>query len=162
MMRLKLSHWLAVALRLVCALYLLMLAVMLWRRQRRVDLCEITVRRVFLTTLSNPKGLVFAFVILPPQSHAELLPAGKFFLQADECGFDAVELDAPRAVEAEQPCTPHRSDQFHRSYRLVHGAAQVSVLHSVVAPKTRVAKFCSHNRLLIALGIPWPRRFILR
>lgn len=54
-------------LRVLCSLYLVHLAVWLWRSgaQDVQDTHPITVRRVFLTTLMNPKNLIFAFGIFP-------------------------------------------------------------------------------------------------
>ena len=64
--------------RVLCSLYLAQMAASLWRsRARNVqDAQPITVRRVFLTTLMNPKNLVFAFGIFPrpSQSVLDLLP----------------------------------------------------------------------------------------
>lgn len=57
-----------VALRLGCALYLGLVAVQVWRSAHDPSGAAISFRRVFLATLSNPKALVFAFVILPPPS----------------------------------------------------------------------------------------------
>jgi threonine/homoserine/homoserine lactone efflux protein len=56
-----------VALRLVLALYLVWLALRLWRSpQTSVPEQVVTPRRVFLVTLLNPKALIFAFIIMPP------------------------------------------------------------------------------------------------
>jgi len=54
-------------LRIVCSIYLAQLAVWLWRSGGREvrNSHPITVRRVFLTTLMNPKNLIFAFGIFP-------------------------------------------------------------------------------------------------
>lgn len=54
-------------LRVLCSLYLVHLAVWLWRfdAQDVQDSHPVTVRRVFLTTLMNPKNLIFAFGIFP-------------------------------------------------------------------------------------------------
>jgi len=53
------------ALRGVVALYLLGLAITLWRRKAEVGTCVVLWRHVFVTTLLNPKALVLAFVIIP-------------------------------------------------------------------------------------------------
>ena len=57
---------LALALRLVVAGYLALLAVRLWR-QGAIDLSSapVTPRQVFVTTLLNPKALVFALGVIP-------------------------------------------------------------------------------------------------
>lgn len=53
--------------RVVCSLYLAQLAIWLWRSggHEAPNSHPITVRRVFLTTLMNPKNLIFAFGIFP-------------------------------------------------------------------------------------------------
>ncbi|MFT4117835.1 LysE family translocator [Bradyrhizobium sp.] len=67
----------ALVLRVAVTIYILGLAVTLWRLNTR-ELREgaaVTFRQVLLTTLLNPKALVFAFLLLP--AHAaplELLP----------------------------------------------------------------------------------------
>jgi threonine/homoserine/homoserine lactone efflux protein len=49
------------------AAYLVFLAVRLWRVSPTESASAFTIRRVFLTTLLNPKGLIFALFIFPPQ-----------------------------------------------------------------------------------------------
>ncbi len=66
-------------LRVLCSLYLAQMAVWLWRSGTREvpDASHpITFRRVFLTTLVNPKNLIFAFGIfpLPTAGPGEMLP----------------------------------------------------------------------------------------
>ena len=65
-------------LRVVCSLYLAQMAVGLWRSGGREAQGShpITVLRVFLTTLMNPKNLIFAFGIFPTPSagSSEMLP----------------------------------------------------------------------------------------
>ncbi len=68
----------ATVLQAVVALYLVYLATALWRRSS-LPLAQgrsITFARVFLTTLLNPKGLIFAFTLLPaaPAGFSALLP----------------------------------------------------------------------------------------
>lgn len=60
--------WVRLVLRLVCAGYLAYTAWRIWNTQLGDDDRAITWRRVFLATLSNPKALVFVFVIMPPRS----------------------------------------------------------------------------------------------
>ena len=65
------------ALRLLLALYLLWLAVRLWRAgSPGLPQMAVTPARVFTVTLLNPKAMIFTFVILPPlaggQWHAAL------------------------------------------------------------------------------------------
>lgn len=54
-------------LRVACSIVLVYVAVKLWRSGGSVEPAAhpITVRRVFLTTLMNPKNLIFAFGIFP-------------------------------------------------------------------------------------------------
>ncbi|MGE0211414.1 MAG: LysE family translocator [Parvibaculaceae bacterium] len=61
------TSWIATALRLAMAAYLLFVAYELWTRPApsNGEAEDIGVRRVFVTTLLNPKALVFAFEILP-------------------------------------------------------------------------------------------------
>ena len=65
-------------LRVVCSLYLVQMAVGLWRSGGRAAQGShpITVRRVFLTTLMNPKNFIFAFGIFPTPNagSSEMLP----------------------------------------------------------------------------------------
>ncbi|TQF26532.1 hypothetical protein UNPF46_33435 [Bradyrhizobium sp. UNPF46] len=67
----------AVALRVAVTVYILGLAVMLWRVNARElrDGAVVTFRQVLLATLLNPKALVFAFLLLPLQAGLfDLLP----------------------------------------------------------------------------------------
>jgi threonine/homoserine/homoserine lactone efflux protein len=67
----------SIALKLVASVWLAWCAVQLWRRAGaafRVDDAPISFRRVFVTTLLNPKGLVFAFVIFPRGGPWEIAP----------------------------------------------------------------------------------------
>lgn len=56
---------LAPGLKLVAALWVLSLALRLWRRPAAGEDMPVTARRVFVTTLLNPKALVFGLVLLP-------------------------------------------------------------------------------------------------
>lgn len=64
---------LAIALKVAIALYLVFLAIMLWRRPLVIDEAArpVTLSNVFVTTLLNPKALVFALTVFPRE--AELL-----------------------------------------------------------------------------------------
>ena len=57
----------AMALSAIVAVYLLYLAWTLWRHSdfQLTEARPITVQRVFLTTVLNPKAVIFAFVLLP-------------------------------------------------------------------------------------------------
>ncbi|MDT8855786.1 hypothetical protein RNZ50_12320 [Paracoccaceae bacterium Fryx2] len=63
-----LSQWpsVAVVLKLAAAAWVMFLAVRLWGRPGDGDgVHEVTARRVYLTTVLNPKALVFGLVLLP-------------------------------------------------------------------------------------------------
>lgn len=63
------NPWLGLTLRLVAAAFLAFSAVKLWRSaQLAGHVRPVTALSVFLTTLINPKGLVFAFGIFPGPS----------------------------------------------------------------------------------------------
>ena len=66
----------AVVAKLVAAAFLLWSAWKLWRDAGRTDLGQrgITLSRVFLTTLINPKALIFAFAIFPAVGFMARLP----------------------------------------------------------------------------------------
>jgi threonine/homoserine/homoserine lactone efflux protein len=68
--------WVAVLAKLVAVAFLLWSAWKLWKGAGRpqMDTAGITLNRVFLTTLLNPKGLIFAFAVFPPTSFAGRLP----------------------------------------------------------------------------------------
>ncbi|MBJ7408760.1 MAG: hypothetical protein JHD15_00115 [Phenylobacterium sp.] len=60
--------WLRPLLRIACAVYLAYTAWRIWTAPPADSRGAITWGRVFLATLSNPKALIFVFVILPPRS----------------------------------------------------------------------------------------------
>lgn len=71
------SHDLSVALRVLCALFLFYSAWKLWR-EGSVALqsdAPVSFRRVLIATMLNPKGIVFAFVIVPYLAHGEPMRA---------------------------------------------------------------------------------------
>jgi threonine/homoserine/homoserine lactone efflux protein len=53
------------ALQLACAAYLAFVAYKLWRFKAGAQTSAVSFRQVFWATLSNPKAMVFAFVLLP-------------------------------------------------------------------------------------------------
>jgi len=71
----------ALVAKLVAAAFLLWSAWKLWRNAGHVDLGQrgITLSRVFVTTLLNPKALVFAFAIFPTLGFVERLPYDAVF-----------------------------------------------------------------------------------
>lgn len=56
------------AFRAAVAVYLVFLAIRLWRDAPAPNVRSVDIRRIFLTTLLNPKGLVFALVLFPAQA----------------------------------------------------------------------------------------------
>jgi len=67
----------AIALKLAASLWLIFSAVSLWRQAGegfRTDEVSISVRRVFVTTLLNPKALIFALSIFPPGPLGQIIP----------------------------------------------------------------------------------------
>ena len=66
---------LAVAVRLVAAIWVMYLAAKLWLHSAiAVKQSTVTARRVFVTTLLNPKALLFGLVLLPPGNDVLFLP----------------------------------------------------------------------------------------
>ena len=75
-------------LKILASLWLFYCALKLWRQgaaEYSVAKSLISPRQVFLTTLVNPKTLIFAFAIFPQGSIVELLP---YF--AEFCGIDLI------------------------------------------------------------------------
>lgn len=65
----------AVGLKLAAAGWILLLAVRLWRAGTPgTSAAPVTARRVYVTTVLNPKAVVFALVLLPAAGSAEFLP----------------------------------------------------------------------------------------
>jgi threonine/homoserine/homoserine lactone efflux protein len=67
--------WLSAAVRVVCGCYLLYVAVKIWLTSGRRSLSEshsIGPATVFMTTMLNPKGLLFASTVFPPQAFDNL------------------------------------------------------------------------------------------
>lgn len=65
----------SVALKVAAAAWVMFLAVKLWRMPG--DAGEgngVTARRVYLTTMLNPKALIFGLVLLPAPVHSQFLP----------------------------------------------------------------------------------------
>lgn len=74
------SHELSIALRVLCALFLFYSAWKLWR-EGSVALqsdAPVSFRRVLIATMLNPKGIVFAFVIVPYLAHGEPMRAAPY------------------------------------------------------------------------------------
>jgi threonine/homoserine/homoserine lactone efflux protein len=67
----KYYPWLNVLVRVICSGYLLYIAVRVWRSAERPPMSgskTIGPATVFVTTILNPKGLLFASTIFPPQA----------------------------------------------------------------------------------------------
>lgn len=71
------SHELSIALRILCALFLFYSAWKLWQEGAAAITSDhpVSFRRVLMATGLNPKGIVFAFVIVPYLSHGQVAPA---------------------------------------------------------------------------------------
>jgi threonine/homoserine/homoserine lactone efflux protein len=61
---------LRVGAQFLCAVYLIFLAWKLWSSNRDVDTRVVTFRRLFVATISNPKAMIFAFILLHQPAHA--------------------------------------------------------------------------------------------
>ncbi len=98
--------------RLVASLYLAWSAVMLWRHAEGTATAgggRIDFRRVFTTTLLNPKALVFAFVIFPPPGSAALPAlAGLFAVLVVGVATLWIAVGAGLARSASEVATPAR------------------------------------------------------
>jgi len=69
----------AAALKLAAALWVMVLAVKLWRRDGTGTRSEVTAQKVYLTTMLNPKALIFGLVLLPaPEAPQFALQLGLF------------------------------------------------------------------------------------
>jgi threonine/homoserine/homoserine lactone efflux protein len=66
-----------IALRIAVCIYIVHLAVMFWRRSATaIETAQpVTVLRVFVTTLLNPKAVIFAFTLLPFSSTTSIADA---------------------------------------------------------------------------------------
>jgi threonine/homoserine/homoserine lactone efflux protein len=59
------AYSIAAVLRIAAAIYLILVSIKLWRTPLRRRLAVVSIRQVFVTTLLNPKAIVFALVIIP-------------------------------------------------------------------------------------------------
>lgn len=71
------SHELNIALRIVCAAFLFYSAWKLWQEGAAAIAGDqpVSFRRVLIATALNPKGIAFAFVIVPYLSHGQVMRA---------------------------------------------------------------------------------------
>lgn len=107
-------------LRVACSIYLVHLAIRLWRSGGRelLDSHPITFHRVFFTTLMNPKNLIFAFAIFPTPivGAGELLPYLACFsaicIVAASCWIAAGALLQSKAAQRIQLGWVYRGEAF--------------------------------------------------
>lgn len=65
----------AMALKLAAAAWVMVLAVRLWRAPGAENQSgRVTARRIYLTTVLNPKALIFGLVLLPPLAAPDFAP----------------------------------------------------------------------------------------
>lgn len=67
--------WLSPAVRVICSGYLLYVAVQIWMSTRKPTISgspAIGSTTVFVTTMLNPKGFLFASTVFPPQAFGDL------------------------------------------------------------------------------------------
>jgi threonine/homoserine/homoserine lactone efflux protein len=70
----------AIALKLVAAVWVMLLALKLYGRPGNPDTSsEVTARRVYLTTVLNPKALIFGLVLLPAPTDPHYEPKLELF-----------------------------------------------------------------------------------
>lgn len=80
--------WLAIAIKIVVAAYLVWIAIEVWRRSLSVERGRtITFYRVFVTTLINPKALIFALAIFPREPLIPTPHLAIFVASVGLCGF---------------------------------------------------------------------------
>jgi threonine/homoserine/homoserine lactone efflux protein len=80
--------WLAVAIKIVVAAYLVWIAIEVWRKSLSVQRGRaITFYRVFVTTLLNPKALIFALAIFPHEPLIPMTHLALFVGSVGLCGF---------------------------------------------------------------------------
>lgn len=97
----KYYPWLNMVLRAICSGYLFYLAIRIWRSAERPPISgskTIGPATVFMTTILNPKGLLFASTIFPPQAfdsmHFYLLTTALFACMVVPIGIVWVVLGA--------------------------------------------------------------------
>jgi threonine/homoserine/homoserine lactone efflux protein len=69
-----------IVLRVLVATYLAYLSIRLWRETPSARGMLVSTRRVFITTLVNPKAFVFALLLIPPQPTSPAFYYGAFAL----------------------------------------------------------------------------------
>jgi threonine/homoserine/homoserine lactone efflux protein len=80
------SRSVEVLLKLAVASYLVFLSIRLWRAESTQRTASFTVRRVFLTTLLNPKAIIFGLLIIPLRPPSTALYLAAFSVMAVAVG----------------------------------------------------------------------------
>ena len=119
-------------LRVLCSLYLAQMAIWLWRSgHRRPDAGHpITYLRIFLTTLVNPKNLLFAFVIFPARSAASGVMVSSFVSFSVICIIAGLSWIAAGAVIQSAAASRMHLHHFYRGEALLLAAFAIMVLVS--------------------------------
>jgi threonine/homoserine/homoserine lactone efflux protein len=82
------APWLGVALKIVVALYLVWIAIEVWRKSVSVERGgTVTFYRVFVTTMLNPKALIFALAIFPHEPLVPVTNVALFVGSVGICGY---------------------------------------------------------------------------
>lgn len=74
-----------VALKLSAAVWVMLLALRLWGIGGAAAAAEVGARRVFVTTLLNPKAVIFALILLPPPADPQFFPRLALFCLTVAC-----------------------------------------------------------------------------
>jgi threonine/homoserine/homoserine lactone efflux protein len=78
----------AIALKIVVAIYLVWVAIEVWRKTLSVEQGRaVTFQRVFIATLLNPKALIFALAIFPREPLIPTAHLAIFVVSVGLCGF---------------------------------------------------------------------------
>jgi|tagenome__1003787_1003787.scaffolds.fasta_scaffold20800530_2 threonine/homoserine/homoserine lactone efflux protein len=126
------SHLVSLFLRVTSASYLAFLASRLWCAYPKSESGIVGFRQVFLTTLLNPKALVFAFIVFPEQrlwDHSLLRFFGLFVATITICCAGWLTIGAAIGRQSRRFITP----QFlQRGAALVIGCFALTIFVSVL------------------------------
>ena len=119
-------------LRVLCSLYLAYMAVFLWRSGKpKADAGHpITSLRIFLTTLVNPKNLLFAFMIFPARSAGAGVMVSSFISFSVICMIAGMSWIAAGAVIQSAAASRMRLHHFYRGEAVLLAAFAIMVLVS--------------------------------
>lgn len=119
-------------LRVLCILYLAYMAVFLWRSGQPKPLARdpITSLRIFLTTLVNPKNLLFAFVIFPAPSAASDAMMCSFVIFSGICVAAGASWIAAGAVIQSAAASKMHLHHFYRGEAVLLAGFAIMVLLS--------------------------------